>query len=191
VERSDGAHDAGLLEDYTFLTSMAIADIGGPSGAPDGYPEVIEGDGAYFVHAVDACGRETPGWPKFTNGWDTGTPAVGDIDGDKSLEVVTTTREGWLFAWHTSGTTSGVVQWESFHHDNANTGNYATKLDQGVLEAAATPIDCSVPPPTTGPSYEPGGCATTSTGPSSSGLLAIGGAFLAGALARRRKRRGG
>ena len=58
-------------------------------------------------------------WPKFTGGWIAATPAVGDIDGDHMLEVVTGTREGALYAWQTKGTDKGVVAWESFHHDNA------------------------------------------------------------------------
>ena len=129
-----------VIEDYSFLTGQAIADITG-----DGYPEVIQGTGGYFVHAVDGCGREAPNWPKFTGGWMTATPAVGDINGDHALYVVEATRDGYLYAWHTAGTDKGVVQWESFHHDNANTGNYSTPLDFGVLEAAKTPLDCAVP----------------------------------------------
>jgi hypothetical protein len=126
-----------VVEDYSFLTNQVIADITG-----DDYPEVIMGTGGYFVHAVDACGQEAPNWPKFTGGWMTATPAVGDITGDHSLAVVEATRDGYLYAWSTKGTDTGVVEWESFHHDNANTGNYGTKLDQGVLEKAKSPIDC-------------------------------------------------
>jgi MYXO-CTERM domain-containing protein len=127
-----------VVEDYSFFTSQAIADITG-----DNYPEVIMGTGGYFVHAVDACGREAPNWPKFTGGWMTATPAVGDINGDHGLDVVEATRDGYLYAWSTKGTDTGVVQWESFHHDNANTGNYGTKLDQGSLLLAKAPLDCS------------------------------------------------
>jgi hypothetical protein len=127
------------IEDFTFLVNETIADISG-----DGYPEVILGTGGYNVRAVDACGCEAKRWPKFTNGWIIATPAVGDVDGDHTLEVVTGTRDGYLYAWHTAGTDTGVVQWESFHHDNANTGNYMLKLDQGVLKTASTPLDCSL-----------------------------------------------
>ena len=141
-----------VVEDYSFLTNQVIADITG-----DNYPEVIQGTDGYFVHAVDACGREATNWPKFTGGWMTATPAVGDINGDHSLAVVEATRDGYLYAWGTKGKDSGVVQWESFHHDNANTGNYATKLDQGVLELAPTPIDCdAVVKPDAGTGMMPG-----------------------------------
>ena len=145
------------IEDYTFLVNQAVADITG-----DDYPEVVLGTGGYFVHAVDACGCEAAGWPKFTDGWITSTPAVGDIDGDHKLEVVTGTRDGYLFAWQTKGTDTGVIQWESFHHDNANTGNYGVMLDQGVLEGAAQPIDCAtdcaVGPTPQNTQYTAGGC---------------------------------
>ena len=126
-----------VLEDYSFMTGQAIADITG-----DGYPEVIAGTGGYFVHGVDACGREAAGWPKFTGGWVMGTPAVGNVTGGHSLDVVAATREGYLYAWATKGTDSGVVQWESAHHDNANSGNYGTVLKQGALLVASHPLVC-------------------------------------------------
>jgi hypothetical protein len=127
------------LEDYAFTMNAAVADITG-----DGYPEVLVGTGGYFVRAVDACGCEATNWPKFTGGWIEATPAVGDIDGDPghTLEVVTGTREGSLYAWHTHGSESGVIQWESFHHDNANTGDYRRPLGQGMLLGAKAPLAC-------------------------------------------------
>jgi hypothetical protein len=180
------------IEDYTLLVSHAVADITG-----DNYPEVMLGTGGYFVHAVDACGCEAPAWPKFTDGWIVATPAVGDIDGDHSLEVVVGTRDGNLFAWHSKGTDTGVIQWESFHHDNANTGNYGLALDQGVLKRATQTIDCATdcatPPGPTGPSaLKAGGCGcrTVSKDDERAGALAlvVAGA-LGGVLARRRRRR--
>jgi hypothetical protein len=130
-----------VLEDFTFTVNHAIADVSG-----DEYPEVITGTGGYFLRAADGCGREAEGFPKFTNGWISATAAVGDIDGDpeKSLEVVVGTRDGWLFAWTTNGRATGPVQWESFHHDNANTGNYGTPLAQGSRARAMKPLVCPV-----------------------------------------------
>jgi MYXO-CTERM domain-containing protein len=175
-----------VLEDFTFLSNHAIADVSG-----DEYPEVITGSAGYFVHAADACGREAPGWPKFTNGWIASTAAVGDIDGDadKGLEVVTGTRDGYLFAWHTRGKSSGPIQWESYHHDNANTGNYAVPLGQGTTQRASAPIDCSDPVPPETEHLDAGGCGCRTT-PSRvpSGALAATGLALALAVARRRRR---
>ena len=175
-----------VIEDYTFLVNHTIADVSG-----DDYPEAITGSGGYFLHAADACGREAPGFPKFTHGWIAATAAVGDVDGDaqKGLEVVTGTRDGWLFAWHTKGKSTGAIEWESFHHDNANTGNYATKLDQGRSQRAAKPIDCSVPLAPTADRFDAGGSGcgcTTTAAPLDVRALAGGLAALALFVARRR-----
>jgi MYXO-CTERM domain-containing protein len=175
-----------LIEDYTFLVNHAVADVSG-----DDYPEAITGTGGYFVHAADACGKEAPGFPKFTNGWIAAAVAVGDIDGDaqKSLEMVTGTRDGYLFAWHTRGKATGPVEWESFHHDNANTGNYATKLDQGRAQRASTPISCEDAVLPTEEKFDAGGCGcTTTTAPLD--RRAIAGTLLALGLFLARRRRG-
>ncbi len=187
-----------VIEDFVFFVNHAVADITG-----DDYPEMILGTASYFVHAVDAWGCEARGWPKFTNGWHVATPAVGDVNGDRTLDVVATTREGYLFAWKTPGKDDGVVQWESFHHDNQNTGDYGKKLTQGVASKAgvAPHVDCRPPAPRAPPSYEAGGCAVTARGGSRGGAretsdtrtgggglaLLAGLAALAGAFVRRRR----
>ncbi len=174
-----------VIEDYTFLVNHAVADVSG-----DEYPEVITGNGAYFVHAADGCGREAPGFPKFTNGWIAGTVAIGDVDGDadKSLEAVVGTRDGYLFAWHTRGRASGPIHWESFHHDNANTGNFDAKLEQGTRQKASGPLTCPADiPPKEG--LDAGGCGCRSVPskvPGAAGILSLAAAM---ALVRRRRRR--
>ena len=174
-----------VIEDFTFLVNHTIADVSG-----DDYPEAITGSGGYFLHAADACGREAPGFPKFTNGWIAAAAAVGDLDGDaqKSLEVVTGTRDGWLFAWHTQGKSTGPIEWESFHHDNANTGNYATKLEQGRLQRAAVPIDCTEAAVPAKDRFDAGGCGCR-TAPRAADPRALGVGVLALGLAFARRRR--
>lgn len=181
-----------VIEDFSFLTNHAIADVNG-----DDYPEILTGTGVYMLHAVDACGREASGWPKFTGGWIAAAPAVGDVDGDRQLDVVVGTRNGYLYAWKTGGKEDGVIQWDSFHHDLANTGNAQTKLDQGVLKRAEKPLDVAACTPPVAPAEETydlgGGCACSAPGDSSRsngtslGLLAFTGA-LGAALMRRRRR---
>jgi hypothetical protein len=176
------------IEDYTFLLNHAVADLNG-----DDYPEIITGSGAYFLHAVDACGHEAESFPKFTNGWIASGAAVGDLDGDHSLEVVSGTRDGYIFAWHTRGRDDGVVSWESFHHDNSNTGDYSVKLDQGVLKKAASVIDCTPPVEPTPDQFNLGGCSVESVGtreraPLFSFVGALFGAAIVFGIRRNRRR---
>jgi len=144
------------VEDLQFLMAPAIADIGGA----DTLPEVIYGSAGGVLHAWDASGAQPEGWPKFTGQWLLGSPAVGDIDGDGYLDVVVTTREGYLFAWSTAGAADGVVEWASLHHDPANTGNYETPM-----AAQAGPEDVS--------DGDAGGCCARSKSGSAAGWLVL------------------
>jgi hypothetical protein len=110
------AHD-----DWQLLSSPAIADVGGDSGE-----EMVVGSGLYLLHAYQPSGREPPGWPKFTGGWEYATPIVGDPDRDGKLEVAVTTREGFAFLWDTDRPACPNSEWPGFRHDDRNDGNYGT-----------------------------------------------------------------
>ncbi len=157
-----------VMEDWQFFSTPAIADIDG-----DGKVNVMAASGGYFVHGWDVDGVEAKGFPKFTGGWVLSTPSIGDLDGDGKLELVANTRAGWLFAWHTEGKVDGRTDWNSFHHDLRNTGNYETALDIGKR---ADP--------------NAGGCACDvgrGTRSATGALLAL--ALLAGLLTLRRRAR--
>ena len=57
------------------------------------------GSGGYLLHAHKRSGGEAAGFPKFTGGWIFSAPAVGDLDGDGRPDLVSVTREGYLFCW--------------------------------------------------------------------------------------------
>jgi hypothetical protein len=182
-----------LLEDYVFFNSQAIADLSG-----DDYPEVLTGSGGYYLHAFDGCGREPEGWPKFTGQWIIPTPSIGDIDGDGKLEVAVGTRSGWLYAWHTEATTSSIIEWESFHHDNQNTGDLSQPLTQGGKHKAKTPLTvemCKAATGDAGPDVleAEGGCGACVVGAPSAraswrdALAAAAGLGLVVAARRRRR----
>ena len=63
-----------------------------------------------------------------------------------------TTRDGYVFAWNVPGSNAGVVEWSSFHHDPAGTGNYETELD------------FDAPPPPPDDKVMGGGCCTCRIG---------------------------
>jgi MYXO-CTERM domain-containing protein len=182
-----------VIEDFTFFNSSSVADLSG-----DGYPEAIIGTGGYYVHALDGCGREAEGFPKFTGQWMTATPVVADVDGDGTLDVSVGTRSGWIYAWRTKGRAGAVVEWESFHHDNRNTGNYDVPLEQSGAPIASAPLteaSCLEPGGDDDGGvgiYPSGGCACRAAGAPSS--RAVGGAFallgLAALAARAIRRRG-
>jgi len=82
------------MEDVTLLAAPVAADVDG-----DGNEEILLGSGGYLLHAFKKTGGEAEGFPKFTGGWVLSPPAVGDLDGDGEPELVSVTREGYLFAW--------------------------------------------------------------------------------------------
>jgi hypothetical protein len=176
------------LEDFTFFNSSAIADL-----SNDGYPEAIIGSGGYYLHAYDGCGREPEGWPKFTGQWIIPTPAIGDVDGDGNLEVAVGTRSGWLYLWHTAAPTTNVIEWESYHHDNHNTGNIDLALDQGGPTTVTTPLTeetCAEPvtPTDDGGVTASGGCSCDVPGNARTGVGGAAAMIAAVALGMARRR---
>jgi hypothetical protein len=133
------------MEDLQFLTGPSIADVG---GLPT--PEIVAGSAGYFVHAYDVTGLEPAGWPKFTGGWTVANAAIGDVDGDGLNEVVTLTREGWLYVWDTTAA-AGAEEWPKKRHDLRNTGNYEEPPGQIGNPPVATPTPAGTPGPTATP----------------------------------------
>ncbi len=128
------------IEDYLFFMNPTSADVSG-----DGYPEVVVGSAGYWIHAWDGCGREAEGFPKFLGGWIIASPALGDIDNDGMLEMVSATRSGYMFAFDTNGPADGTITWPEWRHDSRNTGNYETPLPFGTALGASNPIECPIP----------------------------------------------
>ncbi|MCO6003412.1 hypothetical protein NE236_00280 [Actinoallomurus purpureus] len=101
-----------------FLGAPLVADVTG-----DGRAEVVDGGDTSTVHAFTGSGQAA-GFPKFTGGWTLFSPSAGDLDGDGRTDLVTTTREGYLFAWRTDGRPD-AESW-AYHHDEWRTGRYGT-----------------------------------------------------------------
>ncbi len=152
------------IEDFQFLSAPAIADLN-----QDGLPEAIHGSGGAILHAWNLYGVAPRGWPHLTGQWILGSPALGDLDGDGTLEVAVATREGWLWVWTTEGRADQDIGWSGIHHDAWNTGNHEVALPERAG-----------PAPTGGC----GACTTTRGGAPPLGVL-----VLLGLVLRRRGQR--
>ena len=121
------------VEDYMILSTPAIADVAG--GAER---EVVVGTGLYLIHALGPLGQEAPGFPKLTGGWNYAVPAIGDLDGDGTLEMVAGTREGWRFAWSLGTPVAGGDEWWTEAHDECHTNRYGTDCRPPATPQAAS-----------------------------------------------------
>jgi hypothetical protein len=111
------------VNDLQFLSTPSSADIDGSGGEA-----VLVGSAYSDLHAFRADGSEPgvttldpKGWPKFTAGWTVVAPAVGDMKGDGSRVVASTTREGQLFVWSTGAKDCSPATWPEWGHDGWNT----------------------------------------------------------------------
>jgi hypothetical protein len=101
--------------------------LGEPIIAPvtsSGGPSVIDGGDSNSLQASTSTGALAEGFPKWTTGWNLFSPAAGDLLSTGHVDVVSTTREGYLFAWSTGGPESENTQWWRGQHDEWNSGNY-------------------------------------------------------------------
>jgi len=105
-----------------FLGEPVFADVTG-----DGDAEIIDGGDSNALHAYDGTGAMAAGFPKWTTGWSLFSPAAGDLLGDGKVELVSTTREGYLMVWTTAGVPAGL-QWARAQHDNWNSGRWGTTV---------------------------------------------------------------
>ncbi len=101
-----------------FLGAPLFADVGPGPGV-----DLVDGGDSNAIVAYTATGAVVPGFPKWTPGWNLFSPTTGDLFGTGHVDLVSTTREGYLMAWATPGPASANVQWPRWHHDLHNSGN--------------------------------------------------------------------
>jgi len=109
------------IQGLAFFAAPAIADVTG-----DGVPDVIVPADSGALMAFDGVtGQPAAGFPKWTGGWSTFTPAVGDVLGNGHTVVAASTREGYLYLWSTAanGCAGNSEAWH-WHQNDWNDGNY-------------------------------------------------------------------
>ena len=125
------------VNDLQLLTGPAIADVDGNAGE-----EILSGSSSQDLVAYGADGTPSSGWPKLTTDWTVATPLIGsfgtrDTDGDARKVVVGITRSGYVHAYATEAPACSPSSSPRFHHDNANSGDYAR---DAVLPGAPTAL---------------------------------------------------
>jgi hypothetical protein len=121
---------AGGLASAGFpATRQGIDFLGAPIVAPvtsDGAGTVIDGGDSNALQAYQAGGGSPTGFPKWTTGWNLFSPVAGDVLSNGRVDLLSTTREGYLFGWETQGPAASNAQWWRAQHDEWNSGNYQT-----------------------------------------------------------------
>jgi hypothetical protein len=120
------------MEDMMICAQPDSADVD-----RDGVDDVLMGSGGYLLHAFRRSGGEVEGFPKFTGGWIFSNPAVGDLDGDGRREIVTVTREGYLFAWELE---PGPASSTQFASDPRTTSPRANRPEPLPVRSPADPV---------------------------------------------------
>ena len=110
-ELLDGDNDSQTLGRFTDMkktlapSGVALAQIDGEPGLEI----VITELDTPSVYVFSKDGSVLPGWPQSVAGvsgttWIWATPAVGDVDGDGSPEIVANSLNGVTWVWHADGT---------------------------------------------------------------------------------------
>jgi hypothetical protein len=108
------------VNDLQFLTGPSVADIDGKPGE-----ELVGGSSSLDLNALTSTGAAVPGWPKLTTDWTVANPVIGSFGGSADKVVVDLTRSGYLLAYRTTAPVCSPGSWPRFHHDDANSGDYA------------------------------------------------------------------
>jgi hypothetical protein len=98
-----------------------VADIDGLPGQ-----EIVAGTASLDLQAFNALWQPASGaWPKLTGDWTVATPLIGQFGDSTHKTVVSLTRLGGVFAYDTSAPACSPSSSPRFHHDPANSGDYA------------------------------------------------------------------
>ncbi len=104
-----------------FFGTPIVAPVTSRGGS-----SVIESGDSSALGAYSLTGSQVPGFPKWTTGWSFFAPSAGDLLSNGHVDLVMTTREGYLFVWKTAGRAAANNQWWRAGHDEYNSDRYGT-----------------------------------------------------------------
>jgi hypothetical protein len=111
-----------VMDSLQFFDQPIVANLMGSRG--QAYAVEVSSDSD--LRALDADGREAPGFPKLTGGWVTGGAVFGRLGSMSNQVLVAGTREGELFVWQTGAPASEPSgAWPQVHQNLWNTGDYS------------------------------------------------------------------
>ncbi|MHB8079984.1 MAG: C25 family cysteine peptidase [Candidatus Krumholzibacteriia bacterium] len=147
-ELRDGDNDAQTLGPFTHLSTSTTVLSFSPAGITladlDDVPglEIIASERIQNkIHIFRRDGSELPGWPQSLVGtsWNWTTPAVGDVDGDGSPEIVCNDIAGRTMAWHVNGT-----ELRDGDNDPATTGVFVARPNAVWEYSWSSPALCDL-----------------------------------------------
>ncbi len=157
----DGRVGSSMIEvPYTSLFPPSLGDINN-----DGHAEIVVVSEEKNVYVLNHKGILIAGFPTRTKSEIMSSPVLGDIDGDGSLEIATTTLDH-VYAWHNDGThVNGFPIYvrgrnsypllvdidgdgkseiifsnngiRAYHHDGSPVDGFPIKLDNSKMSAPA------------------------------------------------------
>ena len=143
VLNHDGSTVVGWPQtvDAAIQSSPVVGDLDG-----DGDQEIVVGSHDGRLHAWHDDGFEWNSeampwvdWPKQTGDWIVAAPALGDVDGNGSIDVVAASYDGRLYVWGEKGAHApSNTAWPAFHANPQRTGVVDTDTPLQPLPAPHT-----------------------------------------------------
>ncbi len=145
-----GADAPGWPVVYSATTytesSPIVADVNG-----DGSPDILLGDEGAFINGWRSSGAPLDGFPLVMKDSVRGTPAITDLDGDGSVEIVAVGYDRSVYVWDMPGAYSeATAPWPMFHANLHRNGVYGFVVPTGVGDsprAAGLTLEPNYPNP--------------------------------------------
>lgn len=110
-----------LHQGYDIIGAPVVANV-----SNDNQEDIVEGGDSGALVAYSPDGSIVSGFPKFTGGWTVASVAVGDLLSNGSVEIVSVTRDGYLFVFKTQGNALLDNQWWRSYGNEYNNNRYGT-----------------------------------------------------------------